>query len=55
MIIDEVEELTEEEKKIKQRRDSYNDDLINFDDGVELSDVTSSYKDMISSLGDFQE
>mmetsp|Transcript_46211 Transcript_46211/g.61197 ORF Transcript_46211/g.61197 Transcript_46211/m.61197 type:complete len:101 (+) Transcript_46211:1351-1653(+) len=39
----------------EEKGTSFSDDLINFDDGVELSDVTSSYKEMISSLNDFKE
>ena len=29
--------------------------LVNFDDGVELTEVTKNYRDMISSLKDFKE
>ena len=37
------------------RTSTFQDDLLNFDDGVELSDVTSSYKQMLGSLHDFNE
>lgn len=29
--------------------------LVNFDDGVELGDVTKNYRDMLNSLSDFKE
>ena len=29
--------------------------MVNFDDGVELSDVTQNYRKMLSSLKDFKE
>jgi len=31
------------------------EELTNFDDGVELSDVTASYREMLGSLQDFKE
>lgn len=39
-----------------ERRDkSFKDELINFDDGTELTEVTRSYKGLIHSLIDFKE
>jgi len=36
--------------------DAYADHkLVNFDDGVELGDVTKNYRDMLNSLSDFKE
>ena len=35
---------------------TYDDEgLVNFDDGVELTDVTKNYREMIASLRDFKE
>ena len=40
---------------VKERTKSFEDDLNDFDDGVGLSDVTSSYKDMMNNLNDYKE
>lgn len=32
-----------------------NEGLVNFDDGVELTDVTKNYRDMLHSLNEFKE
>ena len=32
-----------------------NEGLVNFADGVELTDVTKNYRDMLTSLNDFKE
>ena len=32
-----------------------NEGLVNFADGVELTDVTKNYRDMLNSLNEFKE
>ena len=42
--------------KTRSRTGTFNDEMLNFfEDGVELSDVTQSYREMIRSLEDFKE
>ena len=44
-----IESLDDDLSKDKDvdRSQSFHDELLNFDDGIELSDVTSNYRDML--------